>query len=85
MPKDSPGYDRNVKDRGLHANDGTDPTLASYLSSLVYALSVPVFLIVSYAGYWQGYYGQTAVVFVFGGLLVATIAVTFAVMHVATR
>lgn len=84
MPDDVPTRDRDVRERGTYARDGNDPTLASYLSSLFFLLSVPVFILLAYGGYWAGWYSETDVVLAFGALLVAGIAAAFAVMHVTT-
>ena len=81
MGRDTPSYDRSVKRRGLGANDGTDPTLASYLSSLLYLCSVPSLVLVAYGGYWTGVWGYQAIIPVFAGLLVTVLGVTLAVMH----
>lgn len=84
MAKDTPSYDRSAKERGLYARHGDDPTLASYLSSLLYVLSVPAFVLAAYAGYWGGLYGYDGILPAFTGLLVASLVVAFAAMHVLT-
>ena len=85
MAKDTPQRERSVRERGTYAKHGDDPTLASYVSSLFYVLSVPTLILAAYGGHWYGLYGERAVVPAFGGLLVASIAVAFAVMHLLTR
>lgn len=84
MGKDTPSYERSAKERGLSATHGDDPTLSSYLSSLLYVLSVPGFILVAYAGYWGGLWGYGAILPVFAGLLIATLAIAFGLMHVRT-
>jgi len=84
MGKDTPSYERSAKERGLYASDGDDPTLSSYLSSLLYVLSVPGFILIAYAGYWGGVWGYDAILPVFGGLLVTALVVAFALMHFLT-
>ncbi|RBI61179.1 hypothetical protein DMJ13_15780 [halophilic archaeon] len=85
MAKDTPQRERSIRERGTYANHGDDPTLASYVSSLFYVLSVPTLILAAYGGHWYGLYGETTVVPVFGGLLVASIAAAFVVMHLLTR
>lgn len=85
MSKDVPTRERSVRERGTFAKHGDDPTLASYLSSLFFVLSVPMFVVITYAGYWYGLYSYGAIVPVFTGLLVVSIALVFAIMHVLTR
>lgn len=84
MPSDIPTEEKSVRERGTYANDGNDPTLASYLSSLFFLLSVPTLVTVAYGGYWAGLYAESAVVPAFAGLLVSAIATAFAVMHYRT-
>ncbi len=84
MGKDTPSYERSAKERGLYANDGADPTLPSYLSSLLYVLSVPGFILIAYAGYWGDLWDYGAILPVFAGLLVTTLAVAIGLMHVLT-
>lgn len=84
MSKDVPNREKTVRERGTYAGHEEDPTLASYLSSLFLVLSVPTLIAVAYAGTWAGYYPESSVVPVFGGLLVGAIAVVFAVMHVTS-
>lgn len=84
MARDSPTYDRSAKERGLYAGHGDDPTLASYLSSALYLLSVPGFILLAYTGYWTGYWSYGSILPVFAALLVATLAITVALMHVRT-
>lgn len=81
MPKDTPQPEKTVRERGTFAKHGGDPTLKSYLSSLFFVLSVPGFITLAVAGYWWGYYPYSFVVPVFAGLLVAALAVVFALMH----
>lgn len=85
MPKDTPTFDRDARERGTYANHAGDPTLASYLSSAFMLLSVPTFILVAYAGHWAGFYSERAVVPAFGGLLVGAIAFALLAMHVFTR
>lgn len=84
MARDLPTEEKDAKDRGMFASRNEDPTLPSYLSSLLYVLSVPALLLLSFGGYWLGLYGYGAVVPAFGGLLIALLAVTFGLMHVLT-
>lgn len=84
MGRDTPTEAKDVKDRGFYARHGGDPTLASYLSSLLFALSVPGYVLLSYMGYWQGWYPYSWILGVFGGLMAVTIAITFVLMHVLT-
>lgn len=84
MGRDLPTESKEAKDRGFRAGHAGDPTLASYLSSLLFALSVPGFVLLSYAGHWQGWYPYSWILGVFGGLMVATIALVLALMHVLT-
>ena len=84
MPKDTPQPERTVRERGTFANHGGDPTLKSYLSSLFFALSVPGFITLAFAGHWAGLYSYSLVVPAFAGLLVGSLTVVFAVMHYAT-
>lgn len=84
MAKDTPTYERSAKERGLHANEGDDPTLSSYLSSLLYVLSVPGFILIAYAGYWAGLWEYGAIIPVFAGLLIGALAVAVGLMHFLT-
>lgn len=84
MPKDTPSADRDVKERGLHAQHGDDPTLKSYLSSLFYVLSFPALVLLAYAGYWWGLYPYRYIIPVFGGSLVAVIVLAFGLIQVTT-
>ena len=72
---DLPRRERSTRERGTYANDGRDPTLAGYLSSLYFVGSVPAFLVVAYAGQWAGLYGDALVVPAFAGLLLASFVV----------
>ena len=74
-----------MKERGTYASHGDDPTLAGYLSSLFFVLSVPAFVVAAYAGHRAGLYGADTVVPAFGGLLAASLAVAFGAMHYRTR
>ncbi len=85
MAKDTPTDERSARERGTYAKHGDDPTLASYLSSLFLVLSVPSFIGLAYAGYWTGLYAYSGIIPAFAGLLVGSIALVFAVMHVRTR
>jgi hypothetical protein len=82
--KETPSFDRPVKQQGLEAKTNNEPTLASYISSLLYILSVPTLLGVAYWGHTAGYYSYRAMVPVFAGLLIGTIAVAFLIMHLRT-
>lgn len=84
MPRDLPTEDGSVRERGTYAKHGGDPTLASYASSLFFVLSVPTFVLLAYAGYWEGLYPESTVIPVFTGLLVGSLALVFGVMHVRT-
>lgn len=81
MPKDTPQPEKTVRERGTFAEHAGDPTLKSYLSSLFFLLSVPGLIALSVVGYWEGLYSYSAVVPVFAGLFVASVAVVFALMH----
>jgi hypothetical protein len=85
VSKDVPIRERSVRERGTFAQHGDDPTLASYLSSLFFVLSVPTLIVLTYGGYWYGFYSYGAIVPVFAGLLVASIILVFTIMHVLTR
>ncbi|WP_277553200.1 hypothetical protein [Halobaculum limi] len=84
MSKDIPTEEKSIRERGTYANDGNDPTLASYLSSLFFLLSVPALVTAAYGGYWAGLYAESAVVPAFAGLLVASLAGVFGIMHYRT-
>jgi hypothetical protein len=84
MAEDTPRPERPAKDRGFHARNGNDPTLASYLSSLLYLLGVPTLVLLAYGGHWAGLYGYGAIIPAFGALLVALIVLAFAATHVLT-
>ena len=84
MGRDTPTERKDVKSRGLYANDATDPTLASYLSSLLLLLSVPTLIVLAYAGYWAGFYPYGWILPVFGGSMFALVALAFFLMHVLT-
>lgn len=84
MGRDTPTGAKDVKERGFYAEHGGDATLASYLSSLLFALSVPGYILLAYVGYWQDWYPYSWVLGVFGGLITTTIVITFAAMHVLT-
>ncbi|MFC4449790.1 hypothetical protein [Halorussus aquaticus] len=81
MSKDTPNPEKSVRERGTFASHNDDPTLASYLSSLFLVLSVPGFIAAAYAGHWAGLYGYGSIVPAFAGLLVASLAVAFSLMH----
>jgi hypothetical protein len=84
VAKDTPQGEQSIRERGTYANHGDDPTLASYLSSLFLLLSVPGLLGITYAGHVYGYYDYATMVPVFAGLLVTSLVVAFATMHVVT-
>jgi hypothetical protein len=85
VPRDTPGRERTVRERGTYAGAGDDPTLASHLSSLFLLLSVPAFVALAYLGHGWGYYGVGGVVPAFGGLLVGSLVLAFAAMHVLSE
>ena len=74
-----------MKERGTYASHGDDPTIAGYLSSLFFLLSVPALVAAAYGGHYAGLYGDGAVVPAFGALLVASLAGVFGLMHYRTR
>jgi len=84
MGRDTPGPERDIKERGLHAKHREDPTRASYISSAFYALSVPLLIVLAVGGWYMGVYPYSWIIPVFAGLLVGAITVAFAVMHVTT-
>lgn len=84
MAKDTPTRDKSVRERGTYAKHGDDPTLASYLSSLFFVLSVPTFIVVAYVGYWLDVYPYGGIIPVFALLLVGSIVGVFVLMHVLT-
>lgn len=70
-----------MRERGTYAAGGDDPTLASHLSSLYLLLSVPAFVALASLGHRWGYYGVGGVVPAFAGLLVGSLVLAFAAMH----
>lgn len=82
--KDIPSGEKSPRARGTYANHGDDPTLMSYLSSAFFVLSVPTFILLAYGGAWAGLYGASAVIPVFAGLLVVSLAAVFGIIHVRT-
>jgi hypothetical protein len=84
MSEDTPRPKRSPTERGLHANTGNDASLASYVSSALYLLSVPTLILLAYGGFWAGLYPYELVIPAFGGLVVALVALLFGVMHLAT-
>lgn len=84
MPNDIPTEEKDQKKRGMFASRNEDPTIKSYLSSLLYVLSVPTLILLAFVGYWRGLYSYDAVIPAFGGLLVTLLVVTFGLMHVLT-
>lgn len=84
MARDTPRPERTAKERGRGARTGNDPTLASYLSSALYLISVPLLVVASYAGFWMDLYPYRYIIPVFGGLMVGLVALAFALMHVAS-
>lgn len=84
MGRDTPTGSKDATDRGFHANHAGDPTFASYLSSVLFVLSVPGFVLAAYAGHWTGLYPSPWIPGVFGGLLFVTLVLVFAVMHALT-
>lgn len=85
MGKETPTFDKSAKDEGFMAGHGDPPTLVSYLSSLVYLLSVPTCLGVAYVGYTMGYYPYPGMIPAFAGSLLVVIVATFTAMHLLTR
>ncbi len=85
MSKDLPTRERSTRERGTFAKHAGDPTVASYLSSLFFVLSVPMFILLSYAGHTYGLYSNGAIIPVFAGLLIVSIALVFVIMHIRTR
>lgn len=84
MSRDLPTEEKDPKSRGMWARRNDDPTLASYLSSLLYALSVPGLIAAAYAGSYYGLYPDVYVVPAFGGMLFVLLVVVFGAMHVLT-
>ena len=82
MGRDTPRPERDPKERGLHAKHREDPTRASYISSAFYALSVPTLIALAVGGWYFGFYAYRFVIPVFAALLVCSITIAFAVMHV---
>jgi vacuolar-type H+-ATPase subunit I/STV1 len=82
VSKDTPRPGKSTRERGTYARHGGDPTLASYLSSLLFLLSVPGCLALAYGGHWAGLYSYAGVVPVFGLALAGVVVVAFAVMSV---
>ncbi|KZN22822.1 hypothetical protein A4G99_17085 [Haladaptatus sp. R4] len=85
MSKDLPTRERSARERGTFAKHADDPTVASYLSSLFFLLSVPVLLLVTFVGHSYGLYSYGAIVPAFAGLLFVAITLVFVIMHVRTR
>jgi len=84
MSKDVPTEEKDATERGMFASRNEDPTLKSYLSTLLYVLGVPGLILLAFVGYWQGLYAYEAVIPAFGALLVTLLVVVFTVMHVTT-
>lgn len=84
MANDIPTEEKDPKERGMFAQRNDDPTLNSYLSSLLYVLSIPTLMLLGFVGYWRGLYSYEMVIPVFGGMLLALLVVTFGLMHVLT-
>lgn len=84
MPKDTPQPEKTIRERGTFAGHNEDPTLASYLSSLFFLLSVPTFVAAAYGGHRLGLYSYDLIVPAFAGILLASLAVVFGLMHVLT-
>jgi hypothetical protein len=84
VPRDTPRPEQSTRERGTYARHGDDPTLASYLSSLLFLLSVPGCVVLAYGGYWAGLYPYVGIVPAFGLCLAGLIAVAFAAMAVRT-
>ncbi|WP_158057446.1 hypothetical protein [Halorussus halophilus] len=81
MPKDTPQPEKTIRERGTFASHNEDPTLASYLSSLFFLLSVPTFVVAAYGGHWVGLYPYELIVPAFAGILIASLIVVFSIMH----
>lgn len=84
MSKDTPRPQRSAIERGRGARTGNDPTLASYISSVLYLISVPLLVLASYGGYWMDLYPYGYIIPVFGGSMIGLIAIAFGVMHVTS-
>lgn len=80
MAKDTPGPERSARERGTYARHGDAPTLASYLSTLFFLLSVPTAIALAYGGYWADLYEYSAIVPAFAGVLVGFIVFAFGAM-----
>lgn len=84
MPRDVPTEDKDIKERGMFARRNEDPTITSYLSTLLYVLGVPTLILLAFVGYWRGLYSYEMVVPAFGLLLVSMLVIVFTIMHVRT-
>lgn len=82
MSRDTPRPGKSPRERGTYARHGDDPTLASYLSSLLFLLSVPVCIALAYGGYWVGLYPYAGVIPAFGLTIASLIVLAFAAMSV---
>lgn len=80
----TPTENHSAKEQGQLAGYNDDPTLASYLSSLLLILAVPTLIALAFGGHWLGFYTYSGIVPAFGALVVATLIATFGVMHVAS-
>jgi hypothetical protein len=82
VAKDTPGRDRSLRERGTYARHADRPTIASYLSSLLFVLGVPAAIGLAYGGYWAGWYGYSVVVPAFAAVIFGLLVLAFAAMSV---
>jgi hypothetical protein len=82
VAKDTPSRDRSLRERGTYARHADRPTIASYLSSLLFLLAVPAAVGLAYGGFWLGWYGYSIVVPAFAAVMLGVIALAFAAMGV---
>lgn len=84
MPDETPGPRKPLKKRGLHASHANDPTLGSYLSSLLHLLSFPVIVLLAFVGHLSGFYEYSTIIPVTIGAFVLEILVVVLVMYVVS-
>jgi hypothetical protein len=82
VAKDTPSRDRSLRERGTYARHADRPTIASYLSSLLFLLGVPAAIGLAYGGYWLGWYGYSVVVPAFAAVILGLLVLAFAAMSV---
>jgi hypothetical protein len=82
VSRDTPRSGKSTRERGTYAQHGGDPTLASYLSSLLFLLSVPGCIALAYGGHWAGLYPYPVIIPAFGLSLVGVISIACAAMSV---